>query len=102
MGTRVPVRTLLDTEFTIRTVQEDGWAGIKNGELLRRASEHFEVFVTADRNLPRQQNIPRSNIGVVVIAAIDTRLPHLRGLLPQIRNAIANVAPGSVVTVTTF
>ena len=89
-------------EFEIRTVQEEGWSAVKNGELLRRASESFEVLVTADRNLPRQQNLARFTIGVVVIAAVDTRLPHLRSLLPQLRNAIANVGAGSVVTVTAF
>ncbi|HKO58015.1 MAG TPA: hypothetical protein VJ276_19260 [Thermoanaerobaculia bacterium] len=27
-------------EFAIRTVQEEAWSAIKNGELLRRASRH--------------------------------------------------------------
>jgi hypothetical protein len=36
----------------VRTVQQQGWAGLKNGELLRRAAvEAFEVFLTADQNL---------------------------------------------------
>jgi hypothetical protein len=34
-------------QFDISTVQEMGWAGIQNGELLRRAEELFDVFVTA-------------------------------------------------------
>lgn len=34
------------------TVQQQGWAGLTNGELLRRAeSAGFEVFVTADASL---------------------------------------------------
>jgi hypothetical protein len=37
-------------EFEVRTVQEAGWSGVKNGDLLRRAQEQFEVFVTADFN----------------------------------------------------
>ena len=41
----------------VRTVQELGWAGTKNGALLRRAmAEGFEVFVTVDRNLEYQQH----------------------------------------------
>jgi hypothetical protein len=32
-------------------VHSHGWAGIKNGELLRRAHGVCEVFVTLDRNL---------------------------------------------------
>jgi hypothetical protein len=36
-----------------------GWAGIKNGELLRRASTEFNAFVTIDQNLRFQQNLFR-------------------------------------------
>lgn len=86
--------------FEIRTVQEEGWSGVKNGELLRRASEAFDVLVTADQRLQYQQNVRRFLIGVVVIAAADTRLPHLRSLLPKLRTAIAEVEPGSVIVVT--
>lgn len=87
-------------EFEIRTVQEQGWSSVQNGELLRRAAEQFDVLVTADKNLQHQQNIRAFDIGVVVVATRDTRLPHLRLLIPQLRAAITNVAPGSVVTVT--
>lgn len=86
-------------EFRIETVQERGWSSIQNGELLRRASEHFEVLVTADKRLQYQQNIPKYAIGVVVIATIDTRLPHLRKALPRLRSAIHDAQPGSVTIV---
>jgi hypothetical protein len=46
----------VDTENGIK-----GWAGIKNGELLRRAHGMCDVFVTLDRNLEFQQNIPVSD-----------------------------------------
>jgi Domain of unknown function (DUF5615) len=40
----------------VSTVQQRGWAGLKNGELLRIAADAgFEVFVTADRNLQFQK-----------------------------------------------
>ena len=42
----------------VQTVQQQGWAGLRNGELLQRAADAgFEVLVTADRNLPFQQNL---------------------------------------------
>jgi len=87
-------------EFTIRTVQEEGWSSVKNGELLRLSSPAFDVFVTADKRLRHQQNIARHNIGVVVIATRDTRLPRLQQALDELRLAIRNVAPGSVIIVT--
>jgi hypothetical protein len=82
-------------EFEIRTVQEQGWSAVQNGELLRRAAEQFDVFVTADQRLQHQQNIGRFNIGVVIIVAVDTRLPRLRTALLELRTAISDVAPGS-------
>ena len=44
-------------EHTVITVQEKGWAGMKNGELLRSAENEFDVWVTADRNIEYQQNL---------------------------------------------
>jgi len=35
----------------VTTAHQMGWAAIRNGELLTRASEHFDVFVAVDRNL---------------------------------------------------
>jgi hypothetical protein len=88
-------------DFEIRTVQEQGWSGVHNGELLRRASESFDVLVTADQRLQYQQNIANFRIGVVVIVTVDTRLANLRKALLQLRTAILNVAPGSLAIVRT-
>ena len=85
--------------FIIRTVQEQSWSSLKNGELLRTAAREFDVLLTADKNLQYQQNIPQFDIGVVVLASVDTRLSSLQTLLPEIRTAIAGVAPGTVVRV---
>ena len=46
-----------------------GWASKRNGELLRLAETHFDVFLTVDRNLSFQQDIDRFNIAVVVLVA---------------------------------
>ncbi len=60
------------------TVPQAGWAGIQNGELLKRAQEQFEVFVTVDRNLSFQQHLPKFTIAVVVLQAPTNRLRDLR------------------------
>jgi len=86
-------------EFVVRTAQEEGWSAFKNGDLLARASQVFDVLVTTDQRMRYQQNMPRFSIGVVVIESRDTRLIHLRPLLPQMRDAIATVEPGQVVIV---
>jgi hypothetical protein len=53
----------------VKTTRQMGWAGIENGELLTRASNDFDVFVTVDRNLSFQQNIGSVAIGVIVLRA---------------------------------
>lgn len=34
--------------FEVHTVAEMGWAGVKNGKLLRLAEAEFDILVTAD------------------------------------------------------
>jgi hypothetical protein len=58
----------------VRTEPETGWAGLKNGELLKRAQEQFDVFVTVDRNLPFQRDLSVFSIAVVVLRAQTNRL----------------------------
>ena len=42
----------------VKTARQMGWTAIKNGELLALASAHFDAFVTVDRNLVFQQDVP--------------------------------------------
>jgi uncharacterized protein (DUF433 family) len=43
--------------FDCTTVQETGWSGKENGELLALADASFDVVVTIGRNLRYQQNL---------------------------------------------
>ena len=45
------------SEFPITTVQERGWSGMKNGELLAEAEQQFTILITADQKLRYQQNL---------------------------------------------
>ena len=52
----------------VTTVQQAGFTGLANGVLLRRAAASgYAVLLTADRNLPAQQNISVSGIAVVLV-----------------------------------
>ena len=54
---------------------EMGWAGQRNGELLRLlTAEHFAVFLTTDQNLQYQQNFRGLQVAVVVWIAPTNRL----------------------------
>jgi hypothetical protein len=38
-------------EWDVRMVQQMGWAGVKNGELLRRAEREFDLFLICRQEL---------------------------------------------------
>ena len=80
----------------VMTVPQVGWAGIKNGELLSRAQSKFDAFVTVDRNLAFQQNIPQFTIAVIVLESPTNRLKDLRPLLPQLQQLLLKVRKGDV------
>lgn len=83
-------------EFEVRTVHDQGWTGISNGRLLALAEKEFDVFLTIDRNLMFQQNIPKFSIAVVLIHSVSNRLEDLLELLPQITATIPRAATGNV------
>ena len=74
-----------------------GWAGTKNGELLTLAQTLFDVFVTVDRNLSFQQNVPRYDIAVVVLHCRSNRLLDLQTLVPDILVSLPRVMRGTVI-----
>lgn len=80
-----------------RTAPEMGWASKSNGELLALAVDHFDVFLTADRNLSHQQDLSSFDIAVVVLVATSNRFEDLRPLTPWILEVLSR-APRRAVT----
>jgi predicted nuclease of predicted toxin-antitoxin system len=83
----------------VDTVQRRGWAGLKNGVLLRTASQDFEVFLTGDQNLEYQQNQAALPIAVLVLVAVDNRIETLRPLVPHVLEALQTIRAGQLVRV---
>jgi len=85
------------SEFDVRTVSQQNWTGLSNGQLLRKAeADGFDVFVTADQNLRYQQNLSKSSLGIVVIAARSNRIQELKPLVPEIKDGIKTVKQGQI------
>jgi predicted nuclease of predicted toxin-antitoxin system len=80
----------------VKTARQMGWTTIKNGELLALAAEHFDVFVTVDRNLAFQQNLAAFSIAVIVLRARTNRLADLKPLVPNLLHAIESARSGNV------
>ncbi|MCZ7564509.1 MAG: DUF5615 family PIN-like protein [Burkholderiales bacterium] len=80
----------------VRTARQMGWSTISNGELLALAEKEFDVFVTVDRNLSFQQNLPAFAIAVIVLRAKTNRLSDLQPLVPELVASIATAKLGVV------
>jgi hypothetical protein len=80
------------SHLDIRMVQDMGWAGTKNGELLRRAEVEFDVFVTADQRLRYQQSLSGRTLAIIVLPTNQVRT--VVSLLPAIEQSLKRVHPG--------
>jgi hypothetical protein len=85
------------TDFSISTVQEMGWTGLKNGELLTLAERQFDVFITADQQLRYQQNLAGRRLAILVLPS--NQVPMVTQLLPVIAQTLHDMAPGAFVEI---
>jgi len=90
---------LINHGHECRTVQEAGWSGKQNGELLSFAEATFDVFVTVDTNLLYQQNLADRRIAIVVLESSSNRLEHLRQHFPACVLALERIKPGEIVQI---
>jgi hypothetical protein len=81
----------------VRTVQQESWAGLKNGELLDRAElAGFSARLTGDQSLELQQNIANRRLAVVVLKSRSNAIKELLPLVPGILAALAGLSAGTV------
>lgn len=79
------------------TVQDMGWTGIKNGDLLMRAENRFDVFLTADKNLRHQQNLIGRSFAVIVFPS--NKLSIVKSLTARLREELMSTKPGHVIEI---
>lgn len=85
--------------YEVKTVPQMGWAGVKNGQLLALAEAEFDIFITVDRNLSFQQNLPQFNIAVIVLQSSSNRLAELKPLAPAVLAILPTLAKGQATIV---
>jgi Domain of unknown function (DUF5615) len=84
-------------DHEVRTVPEIGGAGMKNGALLQRAAESFDVLLTTDRHLTFQQNMTTLRLGIIVLRAPSNDIGVLRPLTPSVLEALLRIKVGEVI-----
>ena len=76
--------------FTLRTVQEMGWAGTGNGLLLSLAAgEGFDAFITVDRGIEHQQNTSDLPLPVIIMLGVRNRLAELQPLVLDVVDVLS-------------
>ena len=93
------LRQLFTATIEVVTVGYQGWKGLKNGELLRKASVEFDVFVTMDKGFLYQQNLEKIQKGIVLLIAESNRYAHLAPLIPEVNVVLRTLKKGQVVRV---
>lgn len=86
-----PMHRFLASNFCI-SVQAQGWSGIRNSELLKRAEDEFDLLITADQNILYQQNLAGATISILELSTNDLR--RIVSAAPLIQRAVEEIRPG--------
>jgi hypothetical protein len=85
-----PICDLL-TGHDATSVQQAGWTGKANAELLQLAAQTFDLFITAGQGNPHQQNLADAPIAILELSTNDIR--RIRVSAPAITLAAATIQP---------
>jgi predicted nuclease of predicted toxin-antitoxin system len=90
----------LDKGHSVYNVEDMGWRGFKDREILDLAENYpFDAFITADKNLRYQQNLAGKILRVVILDAPSTRPNFLLPLMEQISDIISSLSAGALISI---
>lgn len=89
----------LPEEHEVATVAEVGWAGKKNGELLRLAEKSFDILLSTDKGIPYQQNVSRFDLAILLLRAKSNAYEDLAPLIDEVNEKLAYAEPGTVLRI---
>src|SRR5690242_14058687 len=70
----------------------DGWSGITNGNLLRRAEGQFDVLITSDQNWKYQQNL--TGVRIAIVQLPTNQIPKVIALARAVQAALDSIQVG--------
>ena len=80
----------------VASVPRIGWAGMKNGLLLKSSSQQFDVLVTMDSGIPHQNNLTNLDIAVIGLQAPSNRLADTAPLMEEVLRKLPQIQPGTI------
>ena len=81
------------------TVPMAGWAGIKNGELLRKIDGYHDAFLTVDALVARPETVKTLQFRILILKAQSNKMEDLRPLIPKILAALSEAKPGTITSI---
>jgi len=97
-GTPAPLRYSLEGH-SVFTAFEMGWSTLKNGDLIRAASDaEFHCMITTDQQLPYQQQLSGMSISILILPT--TSWPQIRQHKAFIAQAVRDLHPGKCLRLT--
>jgi predicted nuclease of predicted toxin-antitoxin system len=91
-----PIHKLL-SGHTCSSVQDKGWGGIKNGDLLHRAEGEFDLFITSDQNIRYQQNLSGRRIAILELSTND--IGRIQAASTLIEQTLEKIQPNEFIQV---
>jgi predicted nuclease of predicted toxin-antitoxin system len=85
-----PMHKLLSSHVC-SSVQDLGWGGIKNGDLLQRVQGDFDLFITSDQNLRYQQNLTGRRIAILELSTND--ISRIQAASTLIQETLEQIQP---------
>ena len=83
----------------VLTVPDAGFRGLKNGELLRRISGQFDLFITTDKSIQYQQNLSAWPFAFVLLRAYTNDIVDIEPLAQKLLARLHEIAPGKLLVI---
>jgi hypothetical protein len=83
----------------VRTAGQMGWEDLRNGKLLAAASHSFDVVLTVDKNMKREQNLDMLPIAVIVLDVLRNTPEELKPFAPFVEGVLPSLRAGKMVEI---
>ncbi len=80
----------------VQAASKLGWSDLDDGPLLDAMAGRFDVLVTVDKSLPKQQRLKDRSFAVIVLRAKTNRLADLLPLVPVLLHTLEKLHPGQI------
>ena len=83
----------------VLTVTDAGLSGYTNGQLLRRITGDFNVFITIDKSIQHQQNLAAYEVALVLLRVYSNDIAVIEPVLPRLFARWTEIQPHALLII---